>query len=172
MSSFRKAMLVVICLCLLGACVEYKTRGFVQTDELTFENWRVKAQANAFTESSGASWDDHTFSVAVTALLDGDPELSDYTVSLAGFGLRTGFCAADGSAPIDLGEIRSKTRPTEVGLYDPGIDRKILIPAEVDHICVHVTARFSSKVNGDDTVEAFEIDLKRLEKSFYFLPMR
>lgn len=171
MQSLLKAFAFAISLGLMAGCVEYKTRGFAQADKLTFENWRIMAQASAFTESSGASWDDHTFGVSVVALLDGAPEASEYTVSLAGFSLRTGLCTADVSAPIDLGEIRAKTRPTEVSLYDTGTGGEALIPAEVNHICAFVTAQFSHKVRGEDTVRAYEINLERYENSFYFLPM-
>ncbi len=168
---FRKLAVIAICMGGLAGCVEYKTRGFVQTGDLTFENWRLTAEASAFSGSSSASWDDHSFRVSAGAVLDGDPEMSAYTVSLSDLALHTGLCGAENAVQIEVGETDGRMRATEASLYRSGGGDPLIIPGEIDHICISATARFTPKTEGDDTVEAYEFDLKRKESSFYFLPM-
>lgn len=169
MSAVQKLFGLAFCLGLLVSCAEYKTREFVQVNAPTFLDWEVRGYVSAFSESSGASWDDHTFGVSVSVKYEGDNDLGELAAAeLFDLSLREGPCALKESDQIRIGKTEQRARKTSASL---SVDGEVLIPKDVDQICMRLRANFTPKDGSKSRVNTFELDFERRENSFYWIAM-
>ena len=169
MPALQKIVGFALCLGLLVSCAEYKTREFVQVNAPNFLGWEASGYVSAFSESSGASWDDHTFGVSVSIKYEGDRETETLLApDIYDLSLREGPCAVEGSDQIIIGKTVSRALKTSARLR---VDGRVLIPKDVDEICMRVKVIFEPDDGSKSPLNTYELDFERSEKSFHWLPM-
>lgn len=163
----RRNYLKLLSLCLiltLPGCAVYKTREFIQIDTPRFESWNIAATVKAFSGSSGASLDNHNFSVIGDVTRYPENTDTDYVAKAVDMTLYAGACGSPDI--IDIKPLRFKHfGKSQQGRSYVAADNRVLIAPEIDKICMRVTAAFNGSTGEEALTKTFDVNMKRNEKS-------
>ena len=152
----------------LSGCSMYKTREFVQQDEVKLENWDITVFMSAFSGSSSANWDMHDFTTFIS-ITTYKPR--NYSASINNFRLVQGQCP--GKNKIELGPLKVKTYKNDNNRVTISPEAgAITIPENINHICAYIDASLAGNSGNNSTNKTnIQIGLERNESSYPFLSM-
>jgi len=159
------ALLITV---ILSGCSMYKTREFVQQEEVKIENWDIKVFMSAFSGSSSANWDMHDFTTFISIITY---QPTNYSASINNFRLIQGQCP--GKDQLELGLLKTKTYKNDNNRVTISPEAgTITIPENINHICAYIDASLISN-SGNNLINKsnIQIGLERNESSYPFLSM-
>lgn len=150
--------------CMLSSCTSYKTREFKQLNVVEFESWNAVVTLKAFSSSSGASWDDHSFGLLGEISRYPRKLESVYFAEVVQLEVFKDECGSPQSINVDS-LVFKKFGEKQYGKSYAATTKGIIIDSKVEHICVRMGVNFFLKDSGKTTGRTFDIKMKRHEKT-------